>query len=286
MSFIEPRWSTATFPDGYMPRPAGEATVVPRPEGVNETRGFDTHLAAQEQSLRDARSLPEFRLIEAIDALYDHSVRVLPPNPPPDLLQLLLACRHALLSAAATIGRGSPADALISTRRGIEAACLAVAINHDPTNREKWIGAERRLSRWADRRKGVKPKQPSKSVVYPQSPLVQSLREKLEIISDAGIHFTPTFLSMRRWRTERPHEPAHGPVLVRYASAETAQGELARALMFLVSVHLEILDVFVGCFDGVFYRDAEWLRMRRGLVRQGRVLVTPFRSDAGAQRDS
>ena len=286
LSFTASRWSLATLPDGYRPRPAGEPTVAPRPERVDETTAFDAHLAAQEHSLRELRSLPEFKLIEAIDALYDRSVRVLAPNPPPDLLQLLIACRQALLSAAATIGRGSPADALVSTRRGIEAACLAVAINHDPANREKWIGAGRRLSRWADRPKGVKPKQPSKSVVYPASPLVESLRAKLEIISDAGIHFMPTFLSMQRWRVERAPDPAQrGPALVRLASSETSQRELERALMFVASVHLEILDVCVGCFDGVFYRDAEWLRMRRGIVRQARLLVKPFRSEARKEND-
>src|SRR5262249_24139704 len=283
----EDRLSTATLPDGYIPRPAGGPIDSPRPQPVNETTGFDTYLSAQEHSLHDLRSLPEFRLNEAIDALYDHSVRVLVPNPPPDLLQLLAVCRQALLSAAVTIGRGSPADALVSTRRAIEAACLAVAINHDPTNREKWIRAERRLSRWAERRKGVKPKQPSKSVVYPASPLVESLRAKLEIISDAGIHFTPAFLSMQRSRAERPHDPAQrGPAFVRFASADASQGELERALVFLAAVHLEILDVFVGCFDGVFYRDGEWLRMRRSIARQGRLLLKPFRSEAEKRNES
>jgi len=254
---------------------------------VNEAKGFDGYIAAQEHSLRELRCLPEFMLIEAIDALYDRSVRVLVPNPPPQLLQLLIACRQALLSAAATIGRASPADALAITRRGIEAACLAVAINHDPTNRDKWIGAERRLSRWADLRQGVKPKQPSKSVVYPGSPLVESLRAKLEILSDAGVHFTPGFLSMQRWRVERQPDPAQpGPALFRFASFETSRRELERALMFLASVHLEILDVFVGCFDGVFYRDAQWLRMRQGIVREGRLLAKWFRRGVRKENDS
>src|SRR6266850_2395312 len=195
--------------------------------------------------------------------------------------QLLGACHQALLSAAVTIGRGSPADAPIITRRAIEAACLAVAINHDPTNRDKWIAAERRLWRWADRRKGVKPKQPSKSVVYPASPLVESLRAKLEIMSDAGVHFAVGFLSMQRWRAERPPDSAlPGPALVRFAYPESSRRELERALMFLTSVHCEILDVFVGCFDGVFYRDAQWLRMRRNIARQGQLLVKPFRLEA------
>src|SRR5207249_8544373 len=136
------------------------------------------------------------------------------------------------LSAAATIGRASPADALAITRRGIEAACLAVAINHDPTNRDKWIGAERRLWRWADRRKGVKPKQPSQSVVYPASPLVESLRAKLEIMADAGVHFAVGLLSMQRWRAERPPDSAlPGPALVRFAYPEGSRRELERALM-------------------------------------------------------
>ena len=104
---------------------------------MNDAKGFDGYLAAQEHSLRELRRLPEFTLIEAIDALYDRSVRVLVPNSPPQLLQPLIACRQALLSAAAVIGRASPADALAITRRGIEAACLAVAVNHDPTNRDK-----------------------------------------------------------------------------------------------------------------------------------------------------
>jgi len=115
----------------------GRQAGAPRPERVNDAKGFDGYLAAQEHSLRELRRLPEFTLIEAIDALYDRSVRVLVPNSPPQLLQPLIACRQALLSAAAVIGRASPADALAITRRGIEAACLAVAVNHDPTNRDK-----------------------------------------------------------------------------------------------------------------------------------------------------
>jgi len=271
VSLAEPFLSMATFPE----------RSIPRPERVSDATGLDGYLAAQEPSLRELRSLPEFKLIEAVDALYAHSVGLLAPNPPPHLAQLLGACHQALLSAAVTIGRGSPADAPIITRRAIEAACLAVAINHDPTNRDKWIAAERRLWRWADRRKGVKPKQPSKSVVYPASPLVESLRAKLEIMSDAGVHFAVGFLSMQRWRAERPPDSAlPGPALVRFAYPESSRRELERALMFLTSVHCEILDVFVGCFDGVFYRDAQWLRMRRNIARQGQLLVKPFRLEA------
>src|SRR5262249_61699809 len=105
----EDRLSTATLPDGYIPRPAGGPIDSPRPQPVNETTGFDTYLSAQEHSLHDLRSLPEFQLIEAIDALYDHPARVLEPNPPPDILKLLAVGRQALLSAATAPRRGPPA---------------------------------------------------------------------------------------------------------------------------------------------------------------------------------
>ena len=253
---------------------------------MTEANGFDGYLAAQEHALQELRQRPEFALIEAIGALYDRSVHVLGPNPSPDLFQLLVACQQTLLSAAATISRGSPADALGVIRRGIEAACLAVAIKDDPENRDRWIDAERRLARWADRRTGVKPKQPSKNVIYPGSQLVESLRVKLGVMSDSGIHFMPEFLSMQRWRIERQPNPAYPrPAVVRFANAGTSRRGVDGALMFLASVHLDILDVFVGCFDGLFYRDAEWLRMRRGIVRQARLLVKPFRSEARKEND-
>ena len=35
---------------------------------MNEAKGFDGYIAAQEHSLRELRCLPEFMLIEAIDA--------------------------------------------------------------------------------------------------------------------------------------------------------------------------------------------------------------------------
>jgi len=254
---------------------------------MTEANGFDSYLAAREHALQELRPRQEFALIEAIGALYDRSVHVLGPNPSPDLFQLLVACQQTLLSGAATIGRGLPADALGVIRRGIEAACLAVAIREDPENRDRWIEAERRLARWADRRTGAKPKQPSKNVIYPESPLVESLRAKLGVMSDSGIHFVPEFLSMQRWRIERqPNSASPRPAIVRFADAETSRRGVGGALMFLASVHLDILDVFVGCFDGVFYRDAEWVRMRRGMVRQGRVLVKPFRSEAGKEKDT
>jgi len=40
-------------------------------------------------------------------------------------------------------------------------------------------------------------------------------------------------------------------------------------LMLLTTPHLEILDVFVVVFDGVFHRDAEWIRQRKEIGRFG-----------------
>ena len=189
-------------------------------------------------------------------------------------------CHGALLSAAATIGRALPGDTIALTRRAIEAASLAAAIKADPANHERWLDEAKRLARWEKRNKGRKPKeQAGRDVVYP--PSVNKLRAHLGTLSDAGVHLTPEFISTQRYRIE-PIEGTPGGYL-RIIYFETEQRELERALMLLASIHLEILEAFDGVFDGVFLRDAEWMRQRQEIARFGQALVERFKAEAGKE---
>jgi hypothetical protein len=105
----------------------------------------------------------------------------------------------------------------------------------------------------------------------------------LGILSDAGVHLTPEFISTQRWRLE-PIEGTPGGYL-RIMYFETQQRELERALMLLVSIHLEILEVFVGAFDGVFHRDDEWMHQRGEIARYGIELAKRFKTEATSEGD-
>jgi hypothetical protein len=75
-----------------------------------------------------------------VTRLYDRSFALRARDPDVRLLQLLIICHGALLSGAATIGRGVPGDTIAITRRAVEATRLAAAIKSDPVNYERWCG--------------------------------------------------------------------------------------------------------------------------------------------------
>lgn len=240
-------------------------------------RDFDSYLAAQAHNLSEVRQLPEFMLVEAVMRLYDRSFARRARDPNVRFLQLFIVCHGALLSAASTIGRALPGDTIAITRRAIEAASLAAAVKADPANYDRWLDAEKRLQRWEERNQGHRPKgQPGREIVYPAA--TDKLRSHLGTLSDAGVHLTPEFISTQRWRLE-PIEGTLGGFL-RIIYFETEQRELERALMLLASIHLEILDVFVSVFDGVFHRDAEWMRQRSDIGRYGMPLAERFKAEA------
>lgn len=250
------------------------------PESSSRPRDFDSYLEAQAHNLAELRRLPEFAFVERIMALYDRSFALRARDPDVRALQLFIVCHGALLSAAATIGRALPGDTIALTRRAIEAASLAAAIKADPANYERWIDEATRLTRWEERNKGRRPKeQAGRDVVYP--PSADKLRTHLGILSDAGVHLTPEFISTQRYRIE-PIEGTPGGYL-RIIYFETEQRELERALMILASIHVEILEAFDGVFDGVFHRDAEWMRQREEIVRFGKPLAERFRAEAEAK---
>jgi hypothetical protein len=241
-----------------------------------QPRGFDGYLGAQQANLEQVRRLPEFSLVELLEALYDHSVSVAAGRGGPGhLIHLLVICHHALLSAGATIARAVPNDATGITRRAIEAARLAAALKYDERNLERWASAEARLARWEARRQGKKPKRLSDSVVYPpDDPLVESLGAKLGTLSDSSVHFTPEFFSSQRVRVNRVG--AGGLVYFQYFEAD--QRELERSLLFLAAIHLEILQLFDACFDGAFHTDPDWLGKHQEIARRAELLVRAFQN--------
>jgi hypothetical protein len=210
-------------------------------------RDLDSYLQAQNHNLGEIRQLPEFKFVELVHELYNRSLSLRPRDPDVRSLQLFIVCHGALLSAAATIARALPGDALALTRRAVEAVVLAVAIKSDPANYERWLDEKKRLARWEKRLEGEEPKaQAGRDIVYPKS--VDRLRSHLGTLSDAGVHLTPEFIAVQRYRIE-PIEGTPGGYF-RIIYFETEQRELERALLFLGSIHLEMLEAFDGVFDG------------------------------------
>jgi hypothetical protein len=87
---------------------------------------------------------------------------------------------------------------------------------------------------------------------------------------------------MQRYRIE-PIEGTPGGYL-RIIYFETEQTELERALLFLGSIHLEMLEAFDGVFEGAFRRDAEWVRQREEINRFGRPLAERLRTEGESER--
>lgn len=246
------------------------APTTPRPQD------FNSYLAAQAHNLGEIRRLPEFNLVERVIVLYERSFELRARDPDVRFLQLFIVCHGALLSAAATSGRALPGDTIAVTRRAAEAARLAAAIKADPANYDRWLDAEKRLGRWEERNRGRQPKgQAGRGVKYP--PSADKLGAHLGTLSDLGVHLTPEFVSTQRSRVDPIKGTPGGFLRIMYF--ETDQRELERALMFVATVHLDILDVFVDIFDGVFRRDAEWIRQREEIGRFGMALVERFRAD-------
>jgi hypothetical protein len=241
---------------------------------------FDSYLEAQARHLGEVRRLHEFALVERVMRLYERSFALRARDPDVRTLELFVVCHAALLSAAGTIARALPGDTIAITRRAIEAASLAAALKADPSNYDRWLDGENRLRRWEARNQGQKPKgeRPGAGIVYPEG--TAKLRSYLGTLSDAGVHLTPEFMSTQRRRLERIEGTPGGYLKLIYF--ETEQRELERALMLLAAVHLDILEIFVSVFDGVFHRDDEWMRQREEITRYGMALVERCKAEAEA----
>jgi len=250
---------------------------------MTERRDFDSYLDAQQTNLSQIRRLPYFALVERTHELYGTSLGIIPQTAPVHFGRLFLICHKSLVSAAATIGRALPGDAGAVTRRAIEAACLARAIKHDRKNVERWLSYEQRMARWVARHEGTKPKQlkDAKIVDPPGHALVEALRARVGILSDAAVHFTPEFFSTLDWRLVDPGGEANPFVHLQYF--EPSQREIERALIDLAGTHAQIVDLFDECFDGAFHIQPRWRQVREDLQRRGHALAQPFRAEAKGQ---
>jgi len=251
-------------------------------------RDFDGYLRAEANNLEQIRRLPAFSLVEQVGVLYERSAGILPPDTNIVLRQLFVACHQALLSAAATIGRARPSDAIGVTRRAVETALTAAAIKHDPANLKRWLSTEERLSRWEERLKGKRAKrQPKGGIVYPTSALVESLARQKGILSDAGAHFTPEFYSTLRRHVLNPDAPAGELRQVRFDYFESSQREIERSLMALATVHLQIILLFdESCFEGAFSRAPAWTTLHQEIRTLGRALAGSFQAEAEGDQEA
>jgi len=101
----------------------------------------------------------------------------------------VLLCQTSFLSAAATIGPRHPDDAAPISRRAIDAACLALAVKHDPSNLDRWKAEEKRAQRQSDRLQGKKPEYLNPGIKYPADHRgVELLRGYAGFLSDAYMH--------------------------------------------------------------------------------------------------
>jgi hypothetical protein len=157
----------------------------------------------------------------------------------------------------------------------VEAARLALAIKHDPANVERWTRTEDRLARWEARKDGTKPARLRDEIAYPsEHAMVESLGRTLGILSDAGAHVTPEFMSTQRWRVEKTALLSK----VHFLYFESEIRQIQRALIFLVTVHLEILGgAFDECFDGAFRTDTRWAQQYQRIAQAGAAALQKLR---------
>jgi hypothetical protein len=240
-------------------------------------QSIDSYLDTDQENLDRLRVLlPEFRvLMPLIHELYDRSQELIPPDDPASVAlgRTVLICHKSFLAAAAAIARRHPDDAGPLTRRAIEAASVAVAINHDPQNLERWTAAEERLARWNARHKGKRPARLRPlGIRYPEHPVLEELRRYEGILSDAFVHFTPEFIAGQTWR-----QTDHGErVIVELIFLEANQRVIERELLVLAAIHHRILGLVDECCRGAFSRDSQWSAASEQLAHRGAALGELF----------
>lgn len=199
-----------------------------------------------------------FGLIASVDDLY-RVAQAKAPFPKTgterdNLLQMCFSiCHRALLSAATSIGSGLPEDGAAITRRALEGAKVALAISVDAGNLKEWRALAKRMGRWQNRSKGVKP---NGGPVNPQykgltvEPLYEDLQTVIAVLSDFTVHFTPEHVLGYEWERmtnkDRTTNLAFG----------VDEDAFPKGLLMLADQHRLILRVFDRCLDGKLYGDA------------------------------
>jgi hypothetical protein len=232
------------------------------------------YIAARRANISSISGLPHFSLLgEITDALYHQSFHVIPKSSSPHFGQLLLVCHRSFLSALTLIGQAQPDDAAPVSRRGIEAARLALAVKRNSNNAMEWAAYEKRLERWKARDRGEKPKPLTPRLDLPRDhPVLIELEKQLGILSDSSVHFTPEYFGSQHWiRSE-------GRIELRYFISD--QRTIECNLVTLIGIHANILRVYDECFDGSFFSDEQWKSIWRELETNGRSLAKSFEPSA------
>jgi hypothetical protein len=255
--------------------------MVEAETGRTGPQGFGGYLEAQAHNLSEIRLLPEFALVERLAHLYEHSLAIKPRDPDLRFAQLLIQCHSALLSAAATIGRALPGDrSHPACYRGGLSRCRSQDGSAELRALGRWGGQACAMGGSGQRHQAKAQRRRASRL----SADIESARAKLGILSHVGVHFNPEFVSTQRVRIETEGHKA-GSGMVYFPYFESSQREIERWLMFVASVHLEILEVFVPVFDGAFHRDAEWMRLRGEIGRLGKDLARAYQAEAEAPFD-
>ena len=244
---------------------------------------IDEYLETELQNFQRMRTMPHFReLIPLLDSLYVEGIDLIPPASPPYFGRLLLICHKSMLGAVSLLLRLHPDDAGAVTRRSIEAALIAAAIKHDPSNLAEWQSFEERTKRWDARQEGQKPKPLHPSVTYPETEQVERLRSQLGTLSDAYVHFTPEFMLNLDWRTADA-EGGNMSVHLNYFTKDRAQIE--REIVNLAGAHAATLDIFDACYGRPFQANQRWASLRKLLDIRGARLASmlPAVGPAGRQ---
>lgn len=219
---------------------------------------LDEFLNAQERHLANARAtLPLVdELIVPFVALYERSKDLIPGAAAPYFGHLFLLCQRGFLSAVSQILRLVPDDASGITRRAVEMARVALAVNHNRDNFQTWLAYEDRMARWEGRGRREKPKPISPKYDFPKDhKVLEHLSQALGTLSDLAVHFTPEFLSQLQPKVESKSETETTMSVPFFV---TDRGRLLHDLIYCMTIHGLIMEVFDECFDHAFHRDRDW----------------------------
>jgi len=187
-----------------------------------------------------------------------------------DVVADLVVSSDTFLSAATLALRALPDDSAAVTRRGVEAARTALALEYDRENLGRWLAYDERMARWKQRQQGAKPRPFHARLNTPPGHAVyESLSQLFGILSDGAAHFTPKFLSQQSWRVDDTTEDPSS----RLSYFVTDQRSIEQGLNRLATAHMLCLAAFDECYDGAFSRNPDWAAAGERVKAVGRRLV-------------
>lgn len=229
---------------------------------------FKEYIEAQRHNYKEVEKLPHFSLlIEQIDNIYNHTIKIFPSDVPVRYSRFLLLFHKSFLSATTLIAQCQPDDAAPITRRAIEIARICLASKHDDDNYEKWLSYEKRYERWQKREKNKKPPYlpPIQFNLPDDHPILDDLMRELGTLSDAFVHFTPEYYSSLNWKDNRESQPPK--INLSYFISD--QRVLKRELLILAGSHAKFLQIIDECIDRYLYKQSTWKSLMSSLYNTG-----------------